>query len=91
MRPHIYVDFFILSFSPKARDVYNIATRCLVIGIFFIIGWNLIKYAISLQKSGEVSLTLGIPLYPVTYGVGICCFIQCLVMICDILKIVGGE
>jgi TRAP-type C4-dicarboxylate transport system permease small subunit len=91
VRGHIYVDFFILRFSQKVRNVFNIATRCVVIILFFLISWNLIKYGMDLQKSGEVSLTLQMPFYPVAYGVGICCFVQCLVLICDIVKIFGGE
>ena len=91
VRGHIYVDFFILKFSQKGRNIFNIATRCVVIVLFFLIGWNLIKYGMDLQKSGEVSLTLQMPFYPVAYGVGICCFVQCLVLICDIIKISGGE
>ena len=91
VRAHIFVDFFIIKFSKRVRNIFNITTRCIVIVLFFLIGWNLIKYAIDLQKSGEVSLTLQIPFYPVAYGIGISCFIQCLVMFCDILKIFGGE
>jgi TRAP-type C4-dicarboxylate transport system permease small subunit len=91
LRGHIFVDFFILKFSQKVRNLFNIATRCLVIVLFFLIGWNMIKYAMDLQKSGEVSLTLQMPFYPFAYGVGICCFVQCLVMICDIVKITGGK
>ena len=91
VRGHIYVDFFILRFSQKVRNVFNIATRCMVIILFFLISWNLIKYGMDLQKSGEVSLTLQMPFYPVAYAVGVCCFVQCLVLICDIVKIFGGE
>jgi len=90
-RGHIYVDFLILRFSKKVRNIFNIVTRCLVIWLFLMIGWNLIKYGMDLQKSGEVSLTLQMPFYPVAYGVGICCFIQCLVLLCDIFKIFGGQ
>jgi TRAP-type C4-dicarboxylate transport system permease small subunit len=91
LRGHIFVDFFILKFSQKGRDVFNIATRCMVIILFFLIGWNLIKYGMDLQKSGEVSLTLQMPFYPVAYGVGVCCFVQCLVLVCDVVKISGGK
>ena len=91
LRAHIFVDFFILKFSQKGRDVFNITTRCMVIILFFLIGWNLIKFGIDLQKSGEVSLTLQMPFFPVAYGVGVCCFVQCLVMVCDIMKIFGGK
>ena len=91
LRAHIFVDFFILKFSQKGRDIFNIATRCVVIVLFFLIGWNLIKFGIDLQKSGEVSLTLQMPFYPIAYGVGVCCFVQCLVLVCDIVKISGGK
>jgi TRAP-type C4-dicarboxylate transport system permease small subunit len=91
LRGHIFVDFFILRFSQKVRNIFNITTRCLVIFLFFLIGWNLIKYGMDLQKSGEVSLTLQMPFYPVAYGVAVCCFVQCLVLICDVIKIFGGK
>ncbi len=34
VRGHIYVDFFILRFSQKVRNIFNIATRCVVIVLF---------------------------------------------------------
>jgi TRAP-type C4-dicarboxylate transport system permease small subunit len=91
MRGHIYVDFLVLKFPKKLRDAFNIGTRCMSCLLFFLIGWNLLKYGADLQKSGEVSLTLQLPFYPVAYGLGVCCFVQCLVLLCDILKIFGGK
>ena len=90
MRGHIFVDFFILKFSKKGQDIFNIVTRCLVITLFFLIGWNLLRYGLDLQKSGEVSATLRLPFYPVAW-VGISCFVQCLVLCCDIVKIFGWK
>ena len=91
LRQHIFVDFFIAKFSKKVQTIFNVATRCVVFILFILVGWNLFKYALDLQKSGEVSPTLRIPFYPVAFGVGICCLIQCLVMVCDVIKIFGGE
>jgi TRAP-type C4-dicarboxylate transport system permease small subunit len=91
MKGHVYTDFLILRFSKKIRNVFNIFTRCLGIWLFLMIGWNLIKYGMDLHKAGEVSPTLTMPFYPVAYGLGFCCFIQCLVLLCDILKIFGGK
>ncbi len=91
LRQHIFVDFFIAKFSKRVQNVFNVCTRVIVIVLFFLLGWNMLKYAMDLQRSGEVSLTLRIPFWPVAFGVGICCFIQCLVFVCDILKIFGGE
>ena len=92
VRGHIYVDFFILKFSKKVQNGFNIATRmCGDHSVSFLIGWNLVKYGMDLQKSGEVSPTLQMPFYPVAYGLAVSCFIQCLVMVCDIVKIFGGK
>jgi TRAP-type C4-dicarboxylate transport system permease small subunit len=91
LRGHIYVDFLIAKFSRKTRDLFNITTRGFVFVLFIIAGWNLLKYGWDLQKSGEVSLTLQMPFYPVAYAVGLCCFVQCLVVLCDLIKIRGGQ
>ncbi len=91
MRGHIYVDFFTGKLSRTARSIFNLFTRCLGIGLFFLIGWNLIKVGMDLQQSGEVSLTLQLPFYPVAYGVAVSCFVQCLVLLMDMVKIFRGE
>ncbi len=91
VRQHIFVDFLILKFSQTVRNIFNMATRGMVMALFLLVGWNMFKYARDLQKSGEVSLTLQMPFYPVAYGVGVCCFILCLVLVCDIIKITKGE
>ena len=91
MRGHIFVDFLTQKFSQRTQNICNVTTRCLGIGLFFLIAWNLIKVGIDLQKSGEVSSTLQLPFYPVAYAVGIVCFIECLVLFCDIVKIFGGK
>ena len=91
VRGHIYVDFLILKLPPSSRKVFHLFTRFLGMGLFFLIGWNLIKMGTDLRRSGEVSLTLQMPFYPVVYGVGICCFIQCLVLVGDVVKILEGQ
>jgi TRAP-type C4-dicarboxylate transport system permease small subunit len=91
VRGHVYTDFLVLRFSQKTRNLFNIFTRLLGILLFIIISWELIKYGTDLRKAGEVSPTLTIPFYPVAFGLAIACFVQCLVLLCDILKISGGK
>jgi TRAP-type C4-dicarboxylate transport system permease small subunit len=91
LRAHIYVDFIIQKFPNWGKNTMNILTRVISIVLFVLIGYNLFIYATDLYKSGEVSLTRQIPFYPVAYGMGVCCFIQCLVLITDIIKVVGGK
>jgi TRAP-type C4-dicarboxylate transport system permease small subunit len=90
-RSHVQLDT-LLSYLPKrTRKVFNISTRCLAIWLFFMIGWNLIQLGIHLRKSGEISPTLTLPFYPVAYGIGVSAFIQCLVFVSDIFKVLGGK
>jgi TRAP-type C4-dicarboxylate transport system permease small subunit len=91
MRAHVYTDFLIVTFSRKTRNIFHFLTRCLAMVLFFVIGWQMIKYGMDLRQSGEVSATLTMPFYPIAYGVSISCFVQCLVLLCDIFKIFGGK
>ncbi len=89
-RGHIFVDVLVNKFSKPMAKVINTITRLMGIGIFIIIGYNLFLYSYDLYLSGEGTLTRQLPFYPISYGLGVCCFIQCLVLICDIFKIFGG-
>jgi hypothetical protein len=44
-----------------------------------------------LYRSGEVSLTLELPFYPVAFGLGVASFIQCIVLFVQILQVAGGK
>jgi TRAP-type C4-dicarboxylate transport system permease small subunit len=91
LRAHIFVDFFILKFSKKVQNIFHVATRCVAMLLFIVAGWNLVIYGLDLKKSGEVSSTLQMPFYPIAFGVALSCFILCLVLLCDIVKISGGQ
>ena len=90
-RGHIFVDFMINIFPRGMKNGINSVTRCMAIALFILAGWNLIKYALDLHRSGEVSPTLTIPYYPFVWLVGICCFLLSLALFCDLLKIWKGK
>jgi TRAP-type C4-dicarboxylate transport system permease small subunit len=91
MRGLVYVDFFVNKLPGWAKNFMNILTRAICIIIFIVIGYNLCTYATDLLVSGEVTPTRQIPFYPVVYGLGIACFVQCLVLIADIIKVIGDK
>ena len=91
VRGHIYVDILLTKLSHNGRSAVHLATRCMGLGLFLLIGWNLIKMGVDLSRSGEVSPTLQMPFYPVVYGVGAACLLQCLVLLCDIVKVLRGK
>jgi len=91
IRGHIYVDFLTQKLPQERRNIINVSTRLLSIGLFFVAGWNLIIVGTDLYHTGEVTLTRQLPFYPVAYGLAVSCFVQCFVLICDIIKIFGEE
>jgi TRAP-type transport system small permease protein len=84
---HVAMDILLSRLTSRRREVLNVTTRIMCILLFVIVGYNLFSVAREFRAAGEVSQTLHIPFYWVTYGVGICCFMECIVFISDIMKI----
>jgi len=91
LRGHIYVDVLIKKLPGRGKDVVDIITRCVGIGLFLMIGWNVLKIGNTFRTAGEVSNTLQWPMYPIPYAVGMSFFVLSLVLLCDIFKIIGGS
>ena len=91
VRGHIYVDSFVARLPRLPRAILKVATRLLVLALFFLIGWNLLKDAMDLRGAGGVTPTLRVPFFPVTLGVGAACLVECLVMVADMVKILRNK
>jgi TRAP-type C4-dicarboxylate transport system permease small subunit len=90
-RGHVYMEFLIEKMPKEWRAIFNTFTRILCIILFLIIGYNLFSVGNEFHMSGEVSPTLKLPFFPVAYGVGVCCFIEVLVFVNDVIKIWRGQ
>jgi TRAP-type C4-dicarboxylate transport system permease small subunit len=90
-RGQVLMDFLTGRLSLRGQQVFHFLTRLLAIVTFVIIGWNLMLLGNDLRQTGQVSLTLKFPEYPVAYGVAICCLIECLVLVSDLIKKEGAE
>jgi TRAP-type C4-dicarboxylate transport system permease small subunit len=84
-RQHIYMDF-IDRLSKRNRALINIFTRILCIILFVLIGYSLFGVGNEYRVSGETSPTIRLPFYPLAYGVGICCFVECFVFVFEIAR-----
>jgi TRAP-type C4-dicarboxylate transport system permease small subunit len=90
-RGHVYMEIVLDKVSERAKAILNTFTRILCIILFAIVGYNLFLVGNELVTSGEVSSTLKLPFYPIAYGVGVCCFIECFVFIFDIVGVWRGK
>jgi TRAP-type C4-dicarboxylate transport system permease small subunit len=83
---HIAVDLFIQNF-PKVKKEILEAINCLICMLFFfLVSWQLTKYANTLLSTGEVTETLRIAYYPFTYGAALGCATLSLVFFVDLIK-----
>jgi TRAP-type C4-dicarboxylate transport system permease small subunit len=90
-RGHVLMDFLTERLSFNGQRVLHLGTRLLAGLTFLIIGWNLFKLGNDLLDTGQVSLTLKFPEYPVAYGIAFCCLLECLVLLADLVKKRGAE
>ena len=84
---HVTVDLLVEKI-PRRRYIADLATRALALVLFVLVGWNLTALGSDFLKTGEETLTLGIPLYPMAYALGFCAFLQCLTLAGDAVRIV---
>ena len=86
-KTHVSMDILLPRLGRGNRDAVAVSTRIVCILLFAFIGYNLFLLGSEFHFSREVSHTLRIPFYWVTYAVGVCCFIECFVFICHIINI----
>ena len=63
-RGHVAVDVLVVRFSRRNRKVFNIINFLVSILILVLIGWNSFGQGLEMMRSGQVSATFSIPVYP---------------------------
>jgi TRAP-type C4-dicarboxylate transport system permease small subunit len=87
---HVNVDILTQGLGVRAGRICLVVTKLIGITMFLLLAWSFFMKGNELFAAGEVSLTLHVPFYPVAYGLGLCSIVECLVLLCDILKSVTG-
>jgi TRAP-type C4-dicarboxylate transport system permease small subunit len=77
---HVAVDFLIDKLPSSARKICTIITILLSICLFALIAWQSFLYADSLRSTGEVTLSLQMPFYPVVYTISAAALLVCIVL-----------
>ncbi|MDD2605264.1 MAG: TRAP transporter small permease [Desulfobacterales bacterium] len=77
---HIAVDFLVMRLSPRTQRIVDAVNDAVCIVLFAMVTWQCVIYAAELKASGEVSMTLQLPVFPVVYGIGAGCAVLCLVL-----------
>lgn len=77
---HIAVEFVVMRFSPRVQHHIDTINALIGAGLFGLMSWQSILYGLDLKASGEVSLTVQMPVYPFVLAIGAGCGLACLVL-----------
>jgi TRAP-type C4-dicarboxylate transport system permease small subunit len=83
---HIAVELLIEKLPRRIRAGIESATSLMGAALFALITLQSIAYAVDLKRSGEVSVTLTMPIYPFIYGIALGSGLLCLVLLVESLR-----
>ncbi len=84
-RGHVAVQIVVQRFSPRVQEIIYLITHLLSLLLFALLAYECVRYGNDLQASGEVSMTIQLPFFPILYGIALSAVTVCLVLLVDIL------
>ena len=91
-KAHVRMVFFVDTLPPSWRKTLMTLTYVLGIFLFLVVGRGLLLYGVRVYSAGEVTMTAHLPFYPVVFGMGASCLINCVVLLKQLIDLfVMGE
>lgn len=87
---HIAVDFLMRKLPATVQFVVYSINELVSSVLFSLITWQMFVYADRLRQSGEVSMTLQIPIFPIYYGIAAGCGLLSVWLIFSFVKSILG-
>lgn len=85
---HIRTEFFVTKLPKHTQAIIDSIIHLFGLVLFILVVWQLCVHGYSFQRSGEVSATARIPLYPFAYGIALASIPVCLVLLQQLLSLV---
>jgi TRAP-type C4-dicarboxylate transport system permease small subunit len=83
---HIAVELLVEKLPRRIRAGVESVTSLIGAALFALITWQSMAYAADLKHSGEVSVTLTMPIYPYIYGIAAGSGLLCLVLLVESVR-----
>jgi TRAP-type C4-dicarboxylate transport system permease small subunit len=90
-RGHVAVQVLVSKFSPSIQKSIYLITNLMGLFLFVLIAMECVVYGNDFRKSGEVSLTLRFPFYPVLYGIAFSSVVVCFILWVDFWRVIAGK
>jgi TRAP-type C4-dicarboxylate transport system permease small subunit len=85
-RGHVAVEVIFEKLPAKVQYFVESAGNLTGVALFAMIAWQSLAYGTDLRHSGEVSLTLQMPIYPFVYGIALGSGMLALVLLIDFIR-----
>lgn len=85
VKGHVAIEYFFLKMNKAGRILVDSVSRLVMMTLFGTFAWQCMIYGGSLKRSGEVSLTLGVPLYWIAYVISLSFLVTLLVTLHNLL------
>ncbi|MBU2234613.1 MAG: TRAP transporter small permease [Proteobacteria bacterium] len=83
---HIAVELLVEKLPRRMQVGIEAVTSLIGAALFSLITWQSLVYAADIRQSGEVSVTLTMPIYPFIYGIAAGSGLLCLVLLSECLR-----
>jgi TRAP-type C4-dicarboxylate transport system permease small subunit len=83
---HIAVEILVEKLPRRMQTAIEALTSLIGAALFALIAWQSLVYAADIRQSGEVSVTLTMPIYPFIYGLALGCALLVLVLLSDSVR-----
>lgn len=85
VKGHVAIEYFFLKLPRVGRIVVDTLARLIAISLFVFLAWQSIRYGNSLHASGQVTLTLQLPVFWVPYVIGTSCAVVAMVILHNLI------
>jgi TRAP-type C4-dicarboxylate transport system permease small subunit len=86
IKGHVAVELLTQWLPPRVQGVLGAIVSLMGLFFFVILIWQLAVYGAGVLRSGEVSMTVGIPIFPFVFGIAFGLIPLCLLILIDFFK-----
>lgn len=84
-RGHVGVEIVVRLFPDRTQTLIELCTGALSFLLFGVVTWRMVVYGMTLQKTGEETVNLAMPLFIFIYALSFCLFVFSLTILRDLV------
>ncbi|MCF7959027.1 MAG: TRAP transporter small permease [Phycisphaerae bacterium] len=83
---HVAIEYFFDKLNQTTRGIVNIFSKILSMTLFAFLTWRTVNYGTELHRIGQVTQTLQLPVFWISYVIGGCCLVMTLVLLHQLIQ-----